>query len=122
MAKTTAPCHLHPATTAWFEQVTRDYELEEHHLRLLQLAAEAFDRCQDAREVLARDGMFVEGREGLKPHPAIAIERDCRLAFARLIAQLSLDTEPEVPAAIRHARRSTRPGGWNGKASQQNGT
>ena len=77
-----APAHLSPATRAWYAAVSRDYALESHHLRLLQLAGEAWDRCQQAREILARDGITVNGAQGLKPHPAIAIERDSRLAFA----------------------------------------
>jgi phage terminase small subunit len=112
--------HLVPATRAWVVGLKQDYALEPHHDRLLQLAAEAWDRCQQARQVLATDGLFVESRQGLKPHPAVAIERDSRLAFARLIAQLSLD-DVDGPATdpTRDAKRSTRAGGWrgsNGKA------
>jgi phage terminase small subunit len=88
--------------------------MQSHHLRLLQLACEAWDRAQQAREILATDGITVGGREGIKPHPAIAIERDSRLAFARLIAQLSLDDEQPVSPSTRDALRSTRPGGWRG--------
>ena len=94
-----APSHLTDATKAWYASVCRDYALEGHHLRLLQLAAEAWDRCQQAREILARDGITIEGREGgMRPHPAIAIERDSRLAFARLVAQLGLEAEEHVAA------------------------
>jgi len=37
--------------------VVGDYDLEPHHVRLLTLAAEAWDRGQQAREVLDRDGL-----------------------------------------------------------------
>jgi len=94
--------------------IQRDYQLFSHHLRLLQLAGEAWDRCQQARQYIARDGLFTDGGQGPKPHPAIAIERDSRLAFARLIAQLSLDVEEPIPASARDCQRSTRPGGWRG--------
>ena len=40
-----------PAGTS-FDRVLEDYELHPHHLRLLQLAAECWDRSQDARAVI----------------------------------------------------------------------
>jgi phage terminase small subunit len=74
-----APAHLSESTHVWWRLVVRDYQLESHHMRLLQAAAECWDRLQQARELLARDGLVVEGREGgLRPHPAAAIERDSR--------------------------------------------
>jgi hypothetical protein len=90
----------------------------EHHLRLLQLCCEAWDRCQAARVELDRDGLTVPGREGgCRPHPAVAIERDSRLACARLLRELDLDSAPAPPARIappplfsnsRHARKIAR--------------
>ena len=84
--------HLAPGTRAWFTSVVATYSLEPHHLRLLQLAGEAWDRCQQAREAIARDGLIMLTTG--KAHPAVAIERDSRLAFARLIRELDLDAEP----------------------------
>jgi len=91
--------------------VLDDYELQGHHVRLLTLAAEAFDRCDQAREIIAKDGLTIPtGDGGLKAHPAVAIERDARLAFARLIRELDLDTEPPTearrPPGLRSNRRS----------------
>jgi hypothetical protein len=57
-----APHHLQPNTRRWFAGVSDEYELEPHHQRLLQAAAEAWDRLQEAREVLRKDGTYVEGR------------------------------------------------------------
>jgi phage terminase small subunit len=96
--------------------VHQDYDLEEHHSRMLTLAAEAWDRACQAREILAKDGIVIGGREAAaRPHPAVAIERDSRLAFARLIAQLNLDGDaPQAEPGVRATRRSTRTGGWRG--------
>ena len=47
------PKHLQPATKAWFSSVLAEYSLEPHHVRLLTLAAESWDRCCEAREALA---------------------------------------------------------------------
>jgi phage terminase small subunit len=72
--------------------VTSTFELEEHHLRLLTLAAEAWDRGQQAREAIVEKGLTFDDRFGV-PHarPEVAIERDSRTAFARLLRELALD-------------------------------
>jgi P27 family predicted phage terminase small subunit len=91
------PSHLSPDVKRWFSTVTTEYILEAHHVRLLLLAAEAWDRCVQARERLAADGLTIEGREGgMRPHPCVAIERDARIAFASLVKQLGLD-DVEAP-------------------------
>jgi phage terminase small subunit len=72
-----------------------DYELDAHHVRLLSLAGGAWDRCEQAREALAAFGLtFTDRHGGVKPRPEIAIERDSRIAFARLVRELDLDAEP----------------------------
>jgi P27 family predicted phage terminase small subunit len=74
------------------------YVLAEHHLRLLQLACEAWDRAQQARAAIEREGLTIRTDEGgLKAHPAVGIERDSRLAVARFVRELDLDTEPPAP-------------------------
>jgi hypothetical protein len=89
------PPHLRLATGEWFEAVAADYELEEHHLRLLTLAAEAWDRGQQAREILDREGLtYLDRFNAPRARPEVAIERDSRIAFARLVRELSLDVEP----------------------------
>ncbi len=68
--------------------------LEDHHLRLLGLAGEAFDRAQEARKVIARDGAYFTDDAGRpRAHPALLVERDSQLRFARLMRELDLDGE-----------------------------
>lgn len=105
------PSHLSEATQQWWRDVVRDYDLESHHLKLLEAAADAWDRTVTARTTLLAEGLTVEGGKGRKQHPCVAIERDARAAFARLIRELDLD-EPMPPAgrympppAIRSNRR-----------------
>ncbi len=66
-------------------------------------------RCQQAREILDRDGLTT-GTEagGLKAHPCIGVERDARLAFARLLRELDLDAGPNLDRARPPAIRSNR--------------
>jgi phage terminase small subunit len=96
--KIKAPKHLRAATRRWFESVLTDYQLEAHHIRLLQLAGESWDRCQEAREALKKHGMTFENKYGeTKIRPEAIVEKDSRIAFARLIRELNLSEEPPDP-------------------------
>lgn len=76
--------------------MVEEFDLEEHHVRLLTLAAEAHDRGTDARLKIADVGPYFENRFGEpRAHPAVAVERDSRIAFARLMRELDLDGGPE---------------------------
>jgi phage terminase small subunit len=86
--------HLKPDTQRWFEEVTAEYLLEAHHVRLLLLACLAWDRASQAREQLARDGLtFVDRLGSIRSNPANGIEDASRTAFARLVRELNLDVE-----------------------------
>lgn len=92
MTNPDAPRHLRAGTRRWWDTVVADYDLEDHHLRLLTLAAEAWDRCAEAREILEAEGLTFTDRFGQpKARPEVAIERDSRIAFARLLRELGLD-------------------------------
>lgn len=93
------PKHLQPATRRWWSTVVHDYDLGQHHVRLLTLASESYDRCRQARLALAKDGITYVDRFGQpRARPEVAIERDSRVAFARLLRELALDVEE--PAEI----------------------
>jgi phage terminase small subunit len=103
------PPHLRPATRKWFASVTSTYDLEQHHLRLLQHAGEAWDRAEQAREALAENGItYVDRFDSPRARPEIAIERDSRIAFARLVRELDLDVEVPVQGARPPGLRSNR--------------
>lgn len=90
-----APEHLTERAREWVENVTQEYALDPHHRHLLVLAAEALDRGEEARIALADHGMTYLDRFGApRSHPAVAVERDSRLAFARLLRELDLDGAP----------------------------
>lgn len=93
--KLAQPRHLRPGTRRWFGQVLRDYELEPYHIGLLLLVCEAWDRGQQAREVLEEQGLTFVDRFGQpRARPEVAIERDSRVAFARLLREMDIDGEP----------------------------
>jgi len=88
------PAHLRPATASWWASVAHDFPLEPHHLRLLTLACEAWDRGQEAREAIGERGATYVDRFGQpRARPEVAIERDSRISFARLVRELALTPE-----------------------------
>jgi phage terminase small subunit len=104
-----APKHLQPATARWFRHVLQSFDLEQHHVRLLQLAAQAWDQAEEARAALATHGSTYTDRFGCpKARPEVAIARDATIAFARLIRELDLDVDPPSapsrPAPLRSNR------------------
>jgi phage terminase small subunit len=89
------PTHLRPATAKWFIEIVGEFCLESHHERLLIKACEANDRCEQAREALKTHGLTFTDRFGSpRARPEVAIERDNRIAFARLLRELGLDIAP----------------------------
>jgi phage terminase small subunit len=90
-----APATLAPATQRWFQDVAETYILESHHVRILELAGRSWDRAEEARTILAREGLTVtDGHGQAKPHPCVGIERDSQLRFSRLLREMALDTTP----------------------------
>ncbi len=99
MAEIKAPKHLARATRKWFRDVVGTWGLEEHHIRILIGACEAWDRGVQAREVIDREGLTFEDRFGApRARPEIAVERDARIAFLRAVRELDLDVAPPVEA------------------------
>ena len=105
------PAHLSEDTAHWWRTVVADFDLEGHHLRLLQAACEAWDRMQAARQAIADHGAltFTKANGDLVTHPAIAVERDARIGFARLVRELDLDagapSERSRPPSLGSNRR-----------------
>jgi hypothetical protein len=92
--KISPPAHLRRDTAEWWASVASGYALGAHHLRILTLAAEAWDRGTEAREAIARNGsVYVDRFEQPRARPEVAIERDSRIAFARLVRELALDVD-----------------------------
>ena len=103
-----APKHLSEASRTWWAVIMAEYELEVHHARLLTLAAEAWDRGVEARETVAKDGAYYLNKsEEPRSHPAVAVERDSRIAYARLVRELDLDGYPEPDTRTPRIRSRT---------------
>lgn len=114
MTQPDPPEHLSADAAAWWRDVVRDYSLETHHVRLLQAACESWDRMAQARRELDGHGAltFTDERGVIRTHPAIAVERDSTIRFARLVRELDLDAGASAVAAPRPpALVSNRRGG-----------
>lgn len=89
---TKAPKHLSRDSRRLWADVTGAFVLEPHHLAILRVALEALDRAQQARAILAAEGLtFVDKHGSPRAHPAASIERDNRMSFERLLRSLGLD-------------------------------
>src|SRR5690606_23269726 len=96
-------------SAALWRQLLDEYDLAAHELKLLRLALEAYDRCNQARRALRRHGLTFEDRFGRPvPRPEVKIEADSRAAFARLMAQLGLPDPEEPEPAYGRPRRDRR--------------
>ena len=85
------PEHLSKHAKDFWRWALYEYQLNRDELQLLLMACEAMDRCIQARKRLAKQGLTYNDRFGQpKSRPEVAIERDSRLAFARLVKQLGL--------------------------------
>lgn len=99
----TAPGRLSPASRAFWRSIVAGYDLESHHLAILEAACDARDRMDQARTAIETDGAYISGRFGMKAHPALAVERDSRTAMLRALRELGLDLE--APAVSRSPTR-----------------
>jgi hypothetical protein len=102
-----APAYLSDESRRWFLAVVRDYELSPHHLRILESAAKAWDRQQEARRILDEHGLSFTDRWGApRMRPEARVESLARNDFLRSLRELSLDIEP--PQNRPPARPGTR--------------
>jgi P27 family predicted phage terminase small subunit len=102
------PDHLSLAMQTWWRTVVDDYNLDQHHLHLLEAACGAWDRMVQARAEIDAHGLVFRDKHGdPRTRPEVAIERDARISFARLIRELDLDvsSEPPRPPGLRSNRR-----------------
>lgn len=96
--KLRAPSHLATSTREWWRSVIQNWDLHPHHVKLLTLAAESFDRAAECRRIIKRDGLMSQDRYGQpRLHPASDEERRAKALFATLLKQLNLDVgDPEA--------------------------
>jgi phage terminase small subunit len=98
------PSHLSAKAARLWASMHEAYELDPHEVETLRLALEALDRANQARRALREHGLTYSDRWS-QPHarPEVAIERDSRQSWLRLMGALSLPAEEE-PSQLRNLR------------------
>jgi phage terminase small subunit len=103
-----APSHLSPDMQAWWRALTKTWGFDQPHLRILQAAAESWDRMVQAQALVTAEGLTVVDRFGqAKIHPAFGVERDSRVAFLRAVRELAL-SDDDMPLDSRPPRLARR--------------
>jgi len=99
---------LRAETKKWWREVTREYELEASHLKLLVLECRAWDRAAEARTALAKHWLTFREQHGiLRPRPEVVIERTSAILFSRLLRELRFDAAAPTLDLERVPRNSS---------------
>ena len=108
-SKPRPPAGLAPAGRRFWSAVVAEYEMGPAQLEILRVTCECRDRLEEARAVLAKDGAYLATKSGqLRPHPALAVERDSRVGFLRGQRELgvtAVDPDESRPPASLPGRR-----------------
>jgi hypothetical protein len=114
------PAGLRAATRRWWIETTSAWELDLHHLQLLELAARELDRSAEARQMIKKTGgaVIYDRFNQLKENPWRKVERESRVTFARLLREIGLDVAEAGPP---RAPTLARNGGYRNSAKRTNG-
>jgi len=88
------PKHLSIKAKRFYKEIFEDFTIDDSAGRALLLAAaEAYQRCNEAREIIKKSGgpVIVDRFGQPKPHPAVAIERDSRTQVIAALRALNLN-------------------------------
>ena len=89
------PAHLSRGAKRWWRSVMQTTRLGPDAVEILTAAAEAWDRKEDARQLIADEGIVVHDDAGLPlTHPAVQIEGQAADRMARLIRALKVERPP----------------------------
>jgi hypothetical protein len=85
------PKHL-KASKSWWLSIVATYELEQHQMQILLVAAEALELRDQARAALKKFGLvYIDERGMIRSRPETAIEREASNSFLRALRALKLE-------------------------------
>jgi hypothetical protein len=76
-------------------------------IEMLTIACQAIDRAESCREEIDRTGHMIKTATGMRSHPLIRDELQCRALAMRTIDRLGINHEVVKPVG-----RPPRPTGW----------
>ena len=82
-----------PAQTLWrntIEIMSEAGVLDQVDGPIVESFVMTMHRMREARKVIEREGMFIEGQRGPTKHPAVAVERDCQIEVRQLADHLGI--------------------------------
>ena len=93
------PPSVSEAIASWWRGVQDEYSITDPAgIKLLEQAALALHRAEQARLAIERDGLTVTDRFGcVKHHPLLPHLRDAESSFRSSLRDLRLDAEPARP-------------------------
>lgn len=99
------PAHLSREAKSWFRAIAEEMRFDNAaEWQLLADAAGCLERIDQSRVEIQKHGLLVPtGQGSWKPNPAVNIERDNRILFARLCRELRL-VEPSEDESNRIPR------------------
>src|SRR5262245_35960758 len=90
-----APTGLSQEARKLWQTLVDTFEFDAPALLILATAMQTYDRRNQAREILAKEGIVqVDRFQQSKPHPAVFVERDTTALLLKLMKSLNLDLEP----------------------------
>ena len=98
MRKAKPPAGLGTEATSLWRRVYAACEWDEPALLLLDELAKTYDRLEQAREQIQQEGLTVvettaAGKDHIRPHQSLRLERDCQTTLNRIWRSLGFDQE-----------------------------
>src|SRR5215470_2883032 len=86
-----APADLSESSKKFWQEIFEQYNLEPHHLKLLNAACVMLDGATAAEKAIKQHGEYHLDRHGVwRSHPAIADRKACLAQFARLLKAIGI--------------------------------
>lgn len=100
------PTHLSREAKTLWRKLHEEWVIDEPgSVAILVVGLESFDRCQEARKILAKEGLRTRDRfDQVRVHPLAAVARDAEAAFRSALRQLGVDKSPDDTPPRRPGR------------------